>query len=263
GGRGGFGGFGRGAGPDYPAPGAQIDYYLGSAPSGDISLEILDATGKVVQKFSSAAPSGGAEGRGGRGGGRGGRGGAPRLDATVGMHRFTWDLRYPGAWASAARPDGGDGPTAVPGKYSARLTVGSYSSTQPFTLIEDPRATKDGITTADLRTQFQHNERVLVLVSGVNQLVARVEAAQRRLNGATGAAADTLAKMNDLADALITPAIRYSKPALQTHIQYLYSMTNMADQIISSDAVERYAVLKKELEQRVKEADAILGTAKQ
>ncbi len=64
------------------------------------------------------------------------------------MHRFTWDLRYPGPWQSAARPDGADGPMAVPGRYSVRLTVGSYTSTQPLTIIEDPRITNDGITTA-------------------------------------------------------------------------------------------------------------------
>ena len=26
------------------------------------------------------------------------------------MHRFTWDLRYPGAWASATRPESPNGP---------------------------------------------------------------------------------------------------------------------------------------------------------
>jgi hypothetical protein len=259
GGRGGFGGFGRGAGPEYPAPGAQIDYYIGQEPSGDVTLDILDGAGKVIKTFSSAAPAGGAAGRGGRGGGRGGRGGATRLDKTPGMHRFTWDLRYPGPWASASRPDGGNGPDAVPGRYSVKLTVGSYTSTQPLTVIEDPRITKDGITTAILRTQFAHNMQVRELVSDVNKLVARVEAAQRRLRGASGAAADTLAKVNELADKLVTSSIRYSEPKLQTHIEYLYSMTNGADQKISNDAVTRYNTLKKELAARQKEADAILG----
>ena len=260
GGRGGFGGFGRGAGPEYPAAGAQIDYYVGAPTPGEISLDVLDAAGKVVKSFSSAAPALGAAGRGGRGGGRGGRGGgAARLDKSAGMHRFTWDLRYPGPWESASRPDGGNGPAAVPGRYSVRLTVGSYKSTQPLTVVEDPRITKDGITTAILRAQFEHNMRVRELVSDVNRLVARVEGAQRRLRGATGAAADTLARVDALADKLVTSSIRYSEPKLQTHIAYLYGMTNGADQKISNDAVARYNTLKKELEARSKEADAILG----
>ncbi len=259
GGRGGFGGFGRGAGPEYPAPGAQIDYYLGQAPAGDVTLTVLDAAGNVVKSFTSEAPAEGRAGRGGRGGGFRGRGAPARLDKSVGMHRFTWDLRYPGPWESASRPDGGNGPMAVPGRYTVKLTVGSSTSTQPLTVVEDPRITKDGITTAILRTQFDHNMRVRTLVSDVNHLVARVEAAQRRLHGATGAAADTLAKVNALAEQLITSSIRYSEPKLQTHITYLYGMTNDADQKISNDAVSRYATLRKDLDARLKEADAILG----
>ena len=82
------------------------------------------------------------------------RSGPTRLDKTAGLHRFTWDLRYPGPWQSAARPEGPGGPAAVPGKYSARLTVGSWTATQPFTVVEDPRIVKDGVTTADLQEQF-------------------------------------------------------------------------------------------------------------
>ncbi|HVZ78334.1 MAG TPA: hypothetical protein VG818_10170, partial [Gemmatimonadaceae bacterium] len=159
----------------------------------------------------------------------------------------------------ASRPQGPNGPMAVPGRYAVRLTIGSWTSTQPFTLIEDPRVTADGVTTADLHEQFAHNMRVRDLVSEVNQLVARVRAAQARLRGATGAAADTLARVNELASHLITPSIRYSKPELQTHITYLYSMTTMADQKIGHDAVERYQALRKELDQRKAEADRILG----
>ncbi|HEV2986384.1 MAG TPA: hypothetical protein VGX46_18430, partial [Vicinamibacterales bacterium] len=56
--------------PEYPPAGARIDYYLAS-PSGDVKLEILDATGKTVRSYSSAAAVAGPAGRGGgrRGGG--------------------------------------------------------------------------------------------------------------------------------------------------------------------------------------------------
>jgi photosystem II stability/assembly factor-like uncharacterized protein len=43
------GGIGRGgAGPQYPAQGAAIDYYLGSAPAGDVVMEVLDSKGSVA-----------------------------------------------------------------------------------------------------------------------------------------------------------------------------------------------------------------------
>jgi hypothetical protein len=246
------------------AGGATIDYYLAHAPAGDLTLEILDAEGKTVRTFSSAAAA--APERPQReqapdeeeGGGFRGRGGAAaRLEKTPGMHRFTWDLRYPGPWQSASRPEGPNGPLAVPGKYSVRLSAGPWSATKPLTIVEDPRITADGVTTADLREQFEHNVRVRELVSDVNRTVARLRAAQTKLRGTPQGA-----KLDELASHLITPAIRYSKPELQTHITYLYGMTNSADQKIGRDAVERYAALRKELDGRIAELNAILGSDK-
>ena len=242
----------------YPQPGAAIDYYLASTPSGDITMEILDDSGKLVRKFSSAgaaveerdteAPADDEEGGGFRG-----RGGPVRLEKSAGMHRFSWDFRYPGPWASANRPEGPNGPAAVPGKYSVRLTAGSFTSTQPLTVIEDPRITRDGVTQADLREQFEHNMRVRELVSDVNKTIARLRAAQRDATG------DRKAKLDQLASHLITPSIRYSQPELQTHITYLYSLTTATDQKIGRDAIERYDVLRKELDQRMAELDRIIG----
>src|SRR5262249_3038574 len=44
---------GRGA-LQYPLSGAQIDYYLASAPAGDLVMEVIDPSGKVVRRFSSS-----------------------------------------------------------------------------------------------------------------------------------------------------------------------------------------------------------------
>ena len=56
----GFGGGGRG-GPalsgqaEFPTNGATINYYFAQAPSGPLSLDVLDASGKVVRHLSSEA----------------------------------------------------------------------------------------------------------------------------------------------------------------------------------------------------------------
>jgi photosystem II stability/assembly factor-like uncharacterized protein len=261
------GGFGRaGAGPQYPAAGAMIDYSLGSTPSTDITLEILDGSGTVIRKFSSVppppAPRPDPQAASEEEEDFAPRGGPTRLDNSAGMHRFTWDLRYVGPWVSAARPEGPNGPMAVPGKYVVRLSVGALISTQPLNVIEDPRVTKDGVTTADLREQFEHNVRVRELVSDVNKAVARIRAAQADLRAKSGNASETLTKLDELASHMITPAIRYSKPELQTHITYLYSVTNSTDQKIGRDTIERYTVLRKELDGRIAELNAILGPGK-
>ncbi len=265
--RGGIPGLGRGTpSPQYPPVGAMIDYYLGKAPEADVQIEILDSAGKTVRKFSSAEA---ASARGNREseaeppdeeeGGFRARGAPVRLDKTPGMHRFTWDLRYPGPWQSASRPEGPNGPVAVPGKYSVKLTVGTWTSTQPLVIVEDPRIAHSGVTTADLQEQFNHNMRVRDLVSEVNKAVARVRAAQAKVKtGSAHADAAQIASLNDIAARLITPPIRYSQPELQTHITYLYGMTNMADQKIGRDAIERYQVLKKQLAEIESELDKVL-----
>lgn len=258
------GGMGRGVSAQYPTAGAQIDYYLGAVPAQDIKLEVLDAAGKTIRTFTSAGNAAAADAPAAvpaddeEGAFRGPRG-PVRLDKSAGMHRFTWDLRYPGPWTNTNNPEGPNGPMAVPGRYAVRLTVGSYTATQPLTLVEDPRITKDGITTLDLAAQFSHNMKVRDLVSDANRNATRLRAAQQRLKGATGAAGDTLTKLNDVAAKLFTPSIRYSKPELLTHITYLYSAANSADQKPGKDAIQRFGVLRKELDVIVKELDRLLG----
>jgi photosystem II stability/assembly factor-like uncharacterized protein len=134
--RGGFG-FAGGA-PD----GVVVDYYLAQAPSGPITLEFLDSSGKLIKSFSSTArPAEEAAGP------RGNRGQAPNRSAApsqAGMNRFVWDMRYPDAEAlEGARTFlfGGSlrGPEAAPGHYSVRLSAGGQTSTQAFEIRKDPR----------------------------------------------------------------------------------------------------------------------------
>jgi photosystem II stability/assembly factor-like uncharacterized protein len=249
--------------PQYPQAGAPIDYYLPSNAQQDISMEILDPSGKTIRRFSSAGAA-----RGGRDANAGGeegdderpRGGAlVVLDKSAGMHRIYWDMRYDGPWQSETRPEGPNGPRAVPGKYAVKLTSETATATQALTVVEDPRISKAGVTSAELREQFEISLKVRDLVSDVNKLVARVRKAQSDLRSASGADAERLAKVNELASHLITPPIRYSKPELQTHITYLYTLATGADQKLGHDVMERYAVLRKELDARISEANSILG----
>ena len=212
--------------------GAQIEYYLPIAAQ-DVKLEILDKSGKLVRTFTTATPPAPEAGTAAaaddddEGGGRP-RGPAPRLDKTPGLHRFLWDLRYDGPYPSLA-----NGPVAVPGSYSVKLTAGTTVTTQPLTVSEDSRVSADGVTTADLQRQLDHNLLVRDLVSDTNRLVAKAKAD----------------KNTALLTKLVTPPIRYSQPAFQTQVQYLYTATNSTDQIPGEDVIERYKVLRKQYEE--------------
>jgi photosystem II stability/assembly factor-like uncharacterized protein len=286
----GGGGFGRGGGPSapqYPQQGAQIDYYLSTAPANPISLEVLDSAGLVVRTFSSrlsalgsrpGQPGGGmpgagvgnagaAEAGGGdpddAGGGFRGGGGPVNLPAEAGLNRFTWDLSYPGA-RNGQGIAGGNGPTAVPGRYTVRLTVGGERQTKPLTIVSDVRVVRDGITRADLREQFNHNIKARDLVSDASRTVTRLREARVRQRDTTQVAQmDTVSKVRAIESKLLTPPIRYSTPGLQAHITYLYSMTARGDQRVGKDAKDRFSELRKQMTAIMVDVDKLLGPDRQ
>lgn len=235
--------------------GPNLEYFLPDAPTGPVTVDILDSAGRVVNSYSSdaAVPGGGRGGRGGGGdpddpdapSGRGRGGPPPRATKNAGLNRFVWDVRNQA------------GITVPPGQYQARLTAGTTTATQPFSVLIDPRVASDGVAVADLQEQFDHNMRVRELVTSVNQLVGRVRDAQARARSSGGDAG----RVNAVAAKLSTEPVRYGKPGLQAHITYLAGMTAGVDQKIGRDAVERYQVLKKELDAVRAEFDRLAGSS--
>jgi len=230
--------------------GPNIEYYLPSAPSGPVTIDILDQAGNLVNSFSSGAgamPAMGAARGGGGGGARGGGAPAARVTAHQGHNRFVWNAQHE------------SGLGAPPGEYQARLTVDGTTLTRPFTMLIDPRIAAEGVTVADLREQFEHNRTMQAMVADVNALVTRVTGALEGLRGATGADAQKARRLEEIAGKLITPPVRYSPPGLQEHIRYLAGMTTRVDQKIGRDAIERHQVLRAELDAITAEVNAVLG----
>ena len=134
------------------------------------------------------------------------------------------------------------------------MKVGSATQTQPFRVLIDPRVAEGGVTVADLVEQYEHNERMSAMVEEVNALVERVQGALQ------SGSADVKRRLAPVAEKLITPDVRYSKPGLQDHIRYLQSMTTRVDQKVGRDAIERANVLREELDAATAEVDRILGS---
>ena len=166
-----------------------------------------------------------------------------RVTTNVGMNRFVWNVQHQ------------NGLPAPPGAYQARLTAGATTLVQPFTLLVDPRLAEEGLTAADLQEQFDHNVRVRQLVTDVNQLLQRVGEAKKTLASRPA----NLKQVEEIELAIRTEPVRYGKPGLQAHITYLNGMTSGADQRIGRDALERYRVLRKELDEVRAEIDRLLG----
>jgi photosystem II stability/assembly factor-like uncharacterized protein len=155
---------------DNPPPGAIIDYYFKSTPQDEITLDILDAQGKVVRHLSSKEKKEGEQ--------------PPEwpdrvervktIPANEGMNRFAWDLRYddpiqiPGAFYSGTGPKG---PLALPGDYQVKLTVGGKSQTVPLHLAIDPRTKGAEVALQkQLALAVQVNDRISQLHQAVNEI---------------------------------------------------------------------------------------------
>jgi photosystem II stability/assembly factor-like uncharacterized protein len=248
--------------PEYPAPGAMIDYYLADEPDGDISLEILDADGELVRRIGSAGPSGGRTAGPSMATGFFGSGPPPRIEKGAGMHRFIWDLRYPGAWDPERGAPGGRAPMVVPGTYQARLTVDGTSTTQSFRVYIDPRVAEDGVTQEHLQEQLALNLTVRDALSQARRAAVRVDSLIAGIDQAGGEAAGAAREeLATLRAALVTHHVRYSQPMLIDQLEYLLEMTTEADQQPGRDAYARYEQLRGELDEieqvleRIKRSD--------
>ena len=133
-----------------PPDGAIINYYLQKTAT-DLRLEILDAKGTLVRKYTNkdsiyTIPAVNI----------------PlywvrmqeQLLADAGAHRFLWDMHYeplniPPSYPISAiyrnTAPNETSPWVLPGKYTAKLTVDGQSFSQPFDVKMDPRV----MTSAD------------------------------------------------------------------------------------------------------------------
>jgi len=145
-----------------PPEGAIINYYLRDTARAPITLEIVDVSGRLVRRYSSADPVPPLPDPATN---------APlplywyrqpqSLSTAAGMHRFMWDTHLQplgsggggrGGLPIAAVPyntaPAAGTPWANPGTYTVKLTVNGKAYEQPITVKQDPR-----VKTSDLVMQ--------------------------------------------------------------------------------------------------------------
>jgi photosystem II stability/assembly factor-like uncharacterized protein len=188
-----------------PPDGAMIDYFLKSAVSGPVVLEISDGAGKLVRRFSSAdkpemvdpnqlniptywiRPE-------------------PRLSDQTGMHRFLWDLHfpppdslhrdYPISAIYRDTPRYPLGASVLPGEYTVKLTVAGKSHTRSLTVRMDPRVKSSW---EDLRRQFDLESNITAALREDFQVLRQVRSLRQQLQSLKSRAAG-----NRLAEAIAT-----------------------------------------------------------
>ncbi|MGA8619217.1 MAG: hypothetical protein WB660_11950 [Candidatus Sulfotelmatobacter sp.] len=184
-----------------PPAGAVIYFYLKDAPKEgtETKVEILDASGNPIRKYSSAETHPLDE--------------PPDPDdkkpekeikPEAGLNRFVWDLRYEEAhrvpgyylWEYGG---GARGPVVAPGQYQVKLTVGGESQVAPLEVKLDPRVK---VSQEDLAQQFsllmqihQQLNRVYDAVNQIQDVRSQVNGLKRRLP--ENASAKTVASSAD------------------------------------------------------------------
>ena len=251
-------GGGRGGdAPQYPPVALAIDYILPDGFAGPASLEITDSTGRVVRAVQAAA--GGGRGQGGeggaddpdmRGGGERGRAGAAPMTLKAGHNRYLWDYRWNG------------GPLAAPGKYTARLIIGTGGPssdpalTKSFEVRVDPDVLKDGITVADLVEQQNFLLQVRDTVAEASLLRTHVQQAMKKANvqpppspgpGEWVSAMKYAHPLQGLWARLVTAPGIYEQGMLIDQLNNIVSVEGGADQKVGNESRKRFEDLKKEM----------------
>jgi len=184
-----------------PPDGAVIDYYLSQPAKGPVTLELLDASGKVVRRYSSADEPETTEAdlktlsipslwvRPSR-----------ILPATSGLHRWVWDMHgtppeslrhgYPIAAVPHDTPHLPQGPSALPGVYTVKLTVDGQTYTAPLTIKMDPRVKTPP---AGLEQQYRAEKQLARVMTRTTDAIREARAAQEQIDKLAHDATGTLA----------------------------------------------------------------------
>jgi photosystem II stability/assembly factor-like uncharacterized protein len=193
--------------PDEPAgenppDGALIDYYMKGPAAGAVTLDISDATGKLIRHFSSTdtmytipdvnIPTYWIR---------------PQqiLSAQAGPHRMVWDLHYQPLNVPAEYPIGAiyantapaaTSPWVMPGVYTVKLTANGKTYTQLLTVRMDPRV-KTPLPILqqqhDLAVQaYRGREKAMQAYSQAHMLRTQIAALLQRNPGALATAIQAL-----------------------------------------------------------------------
>lgn len=159
----------KNAGQNHPG-GVTVHYYVKTGlDTTDIKLEFLEQSGKVIKAFSAKEKK--EKGK--------------MLKVKPGANTFNWNMAYEGAkgfegmilwWASL------NGPTALPGKYSVRLTVNGDVQEADFNILKDPRS---DATPADMQAQFDFRMDILEKVGETHKAIKDIRDVRAQMDAYT------------------------------------------------------------------------------
>ncbi|RMH58800.1 MAG: glycosyl hydrolase [Bacteroidetes bacterium] len=250
-----LGSFRAGAAPEAPPKGAILYVHLREQPTERVTVEIRDPAGRTAAVFSNQ-PAEDSDER--------------KLELKAGLNRFNWDLTYAppdlveGAIMSLAYTGG---PSAPPGTYTVRLTVGDVVQEQPLVVAKDPRW---DVPDADLQAQFELTQAILAKLNETHDAVENIRAVREQVrtiarravragydSTLVAAADDLAAKLTAIEADLIQAKHEAGQdpinfpPRLDDQFAYLYTVVNFQDARPTAGAYERFRDLEAELDEHL------------
>jgi photosystem II stability/assembly factor-like uncharacterized protein len=238
-----------------------------------VTLEILDASGKVIRNYPKKEEPGDEDEEFFR------RGKTEGLPVDAGLNRFVWDLRYEGATKVPHAPLWGgstEGPEALPGMYQVRLTVLGKSYTAPLEIKADPRLK---ISQEDLGKQFDLLLKIRDKVTETDDTIIQIRDLREQINTMNtrlkndprakaiadqGKALDK--KMTEVEEALIQTKAKSGQDVLNfpvrlnNHLVALSGVVGSADSAPTKQSYEVFEMLSKDLDEQMAKWKAILST---
>ncbi len=244
-----------------PPDGAIVNYWLQADASSPITIEVLDAAGKLVRRYSSNDPAD-----------------APETDLNVptywirpqrlpstkaGMQRFIWDLRsappdalaheYPISAIYGDTPREPLGVLVQPGQYQVRLTANGQTYNQPLTVKMDPRVKTPA---AGLAAQFHY---ATLLQSMMHQTKVALDDL-KTMSDNKSAPEDQVAELRGVGRRRGAPAAGDNFTSVNGDLSTVYNLIESSDSAPTSQAVAAVATLQGTLK-RLQSRLATLKTA--
>jgi hypothetical protein len=240
-----------------PPAGAVIDYWLQAPPAGAVTLEVLDARGGVIRRFSSddrAAPPARP-----RQPPQFTSDWLPRFEPptrNAGLNRFAWDLRYPPPPADAydysiaaiagqgtvAEPQG---PLVPPGEYQVRLTVAGRRYTQPLRVEMDPRVR---VSDAALGEQLRLALQIWNALAEQYAVAHGAVALRDQLRALAGGARRMAPETKTMVDSLARAAAALADAPTAGDLAALETVIQSADREPTQQARDAFAELRARLD---------------
>jgi photosystem II stability/assembly factor-like uncharacterized protein len=245
-----------------------------SSETPKITLEILDASGKVIRKYPKKEEPGNDDEEGFNRDPNAGT-----LPAEAGLNRFVWDLRYEGATKVPKAPLWGgstDGPEALPGTYQVRLTALGKTYTAPLEIKADPRLK---IGPEDLAKQFELLLNIRDKVTQTDDTIIQIRDLREQMNSINsrlkndprakaiadaGKALDV--KMTEVEEALIQTKAKSGQDVLNfpvrlnNHLVALSGVVGSADSAPTKQSYEVFDMLSKAVDEQLSKWKAIVST---